>query len=404
MNEEWFGICAKGTSDNRGLYALYPRAAYYVLQNVHQFNPYSEGISSNALTNHFGAIRMADAELRARGDKAALVGESSKKIRINRFTSHFTTFSTGGSLITTPKAADPQKQLYPDKQGFDHMESFFVGIEANPAPNMRAKVDFNVLGNVAKNPIDQIFYENRGRPVTVIGPDGQLKLESINRVQVYQASYEWNHKLFDLNGFYRTGHYHWGYEGDFFGLYPEANYGPNIDIYNGLAPLGFEITGKKQLRNFKVAFGPQLWWGANPAILLKYSKEIAKFKVTGIFHEDLQQQGLTGSSFAIPQPKTRRATMHVARKFGKLGVDFGGIWGGQPLVGRDIQVAREVDGETRVFQDKIKASDTWGGKAKLTYAGGKFNWYAQTAAMGLVAFGSTADASNVYRLEIERQW
>jgi hypothetical protein len=41
-----------------------------------------------------------------------------------------------------------------------------------------------------------------------------------------------NAKDFDLRGFYRKGHYHWAYEGDFW-LYPEANYGPNLDIYNG---------------------------------------------------------------------------------------------------------------------------------------------------------------------------
>jgi hypothetical protein len=27
MNEEWFGICAKGPTNARGLYDLYPRAA-----------------------------------------------------------------------------------------------------------------------------------------------------------------------------------------------------------------------------------------------------------------------------------------------------------------------------------------------------------------------------------------
>ena len=32
MNEEWFGICAKGPSDVSGLYTLYPRAAYYALK------------------------------------------------------------------------------------------------------------------------------------------------------------------------------------------------------------------------------------------------------------------------------------------------------------------------------------------------------------------------------------
>ncbi len=41
MNEEWFGICAKGPTNEKGVYTLYPRAAYYALKKVHQFNPYA---------------------------------------------------------------------------------------------------------------------------------------------------------------------------------------------------------------------------------------------------------------------------------------------------------------------------------------------------------------------------
>ena len=52
--------------------------------------------------------------------------------------------------------------------------------------------------------------------------NGNTIVTNPNRIQVYQASYSWNHKYFNLDGFYRTGHYHWGYEGDFFGLYPEV--------------------------------------------------------------------------------------------------------------------------------------------------------------------------------------
>jgi hypothetical protein len=37
----------------------------------------------------------------------------------------------------------------------------------------------------------------------------------VNRIQIYNASYTWEAKDFELRGFYRTGHYHWGYEGDF---------------------------------------------------------------------------------------------------------------------------------------------------------------------------------------------
>lgn len=389
MNEEWFGICAKGQTDAKGFYQLYPRAAYYVLKDIHQLNPFADGVTLSSISSHFDKSQIMDGVLRARGDKAALDSNKGGKIRFSRLTAEFTTFNTGGSLISTPKNADVNATEYPNKLGFDHMQSYFVGVEANPAANASVNVEFNILGNVASNPIDQIFYENRGRPVIVEGNNGDITLQDNNRVQVYRANYKWNHKLFNMNGFYRTGHYHWGYEGDFFGLYPEANYGPNIDIYNGIAPFGFEMEGKKMFSGLKLAFGPQLWWGANPAILLKYSKNVGKFGITGVFHEDLEQQTSTESSFAIPQPKTRKLTLHVNRKFGKFGVDLGGIWAGQPLNGRDYQVVRGSEGNKQVFQHQIEGKDNWGGKVKITYTGGKFNWYGQAAGMGLVANGGT---------------
>ena len=385
MNEEWFGICAKGPTNANGNYQLYPRSAYYILKEAHQFNPYANGKSISDLDNHFDKIQFMDATLKARGDKAALESQKSGKIKFSRLEADFTTFNTGGSLITTPKEAPANNTTYPNKLGFDHQQSYFVGVEGSPSANMTANVEFNILGNVALNPIDEIFYENRGRPVAVNGPNGEVSLQSNNRVEVYRASYKWDEKWFNLNGFYRTGHYHWGYEGDFFGLYPEANYGPNIDTYNGIAPFGFEMEGKKTFKGLKLAFGPQLWWGANPAVLVKYSKNIAKFDVTGIFHEDLEQRGVAESSFAIPQPKTRRFTLQVNRKFGKLAVDLGGIWAGQPLNGRDYQVMRG----NQAFINQIESKDNFGGKVKLTYTGGKINWYGQAAAQGLVAGGGS---------------
>jgi len=388
MNEEWFGICAKGQTSPRGLYTLYPRASYYALKEAHGLNPYAEGISQEGIDQHFGKIELMDAVIKARGDKAALIGESSAKLGISELRAEFSTFYTGGSLITTPKQADPTKAVYPNQLGFDHMESFFVGVEANPAPNVHANVSFNILGNVPGNPINEIFYENRGRPLDVQTPTGVTVLNSVNRVQVYRGDYSWNHKLFDLQGFYRTGHYHWGYEGDFFGLYPEANYGPNIDIYNGLAPQGVEISGKKFLNGFKAAYGRELWWGANPALLLKYTREIGKFDLAGIYHEDLDDPGVAISSIAVPQPRTRRITFQASTKlFDKLKIEAGGIWGGQPLVDREFQFVAGQEGNYQVYVDKVQASDTWGGKVKLTYSSGRINWYAQGASMGLVANG-----------------
>lgn len=383
MNEEWFGICAKGLTNERGTYDLYPRAAYYALKDVHTFDPY-KATGPEAL-NSLNNISIADAMLKARGDKAALESKDKGKLYLSDLQANFYTFYTGGSLITTPENADPTNTTtFPAAQGFDHMQSFNVGVTARPAPNMKANVQFNLLGNVAANPIDEVFYENRGRPIVVNTPNGPEQINSNNRVQLYQASYEWDAKDFKLTGFYRTGHGNWADEGDFFGLYPEANYGPNIDIYNGEAPFGFEIDGKRKLKGLTVAFGPELWWAANPAILVKYRRQIAKFDVTGIFHEDIVQRSGLESSFAVPVPKTRRASLSISRKFQKLGVTVGGLWGGQPLNGRTFQLIRDGD----VFQDVIKSTDNFGGKIKLTYASGPIQWYGLASYMGLVANGS----------------
>ena len=386
MNGEWFGICAKGPTDVRGLYTLYPRAAYYALKEAHQLNPYEEGVDAEFVKNHFENIELMGAVLQARGDKAALGGN--EKIKLSNMRAEFTTFNTGGNLLTTPDTADPKKSSYPNELGFDHMQSYFIGVEANPTSSMRANVNFNILGNVAENPIDEIFYENTGRSISVNTDDGNIEITDPNRVKIYNAEFDWNAKDFNLRGFYRTGHYHWSYEGDFFGLYREANYGPNLDLYNGEIS-GIEVDGKGSLKGLKAAFGSQLWWGANPAVLLKYGTKLGKWDVTGVYHEDIDDVGEAVTSIAVPLPKTRRVTLHTARKFGDFIFEAGGIWGGQPLNGREFQIAEGTTDNYIIYTDEIDAKDNWGAKAKLTYQKGAFKWYAQGASMGLVANGGT---------------
>jgi hypothetical protein len=404
MNEEWFGICAKGPTDPRGLYTLYPRAAYYALKEAHQLNPFDEGVDLEFVNKHFENIQLMDAVLKARGDKAALGG--SQKIRLSNLRAEFTTFNTGGTLTTTPENADPDSQAFPNSRGFDHMQSYFVGVQGQPAANMKAEVNFNVLGNVAGNPIDEIFYENRGRTAIVNSDNGNVALTDINRLQVYNASFEWNADDFDLRGFYRVGHYHWAYEGDFFNLYPETNYGPNLDIYNG-ETLGIEVDGKGIFKGLKAAFGPQLWWGANPALLLKYRRQFGHYNVTGVYHKDivpgsiLDENGqriidpVRARSGIIPPIPTERLTISVEREFENIEVHLGAIWGGSPLNGRVYQDVTGSEGNYTVYNDKIQSKDNWGGKAKITYTKGALNAYVQGAVMGLVANGG-ADQTQTF--------
>jgi hypothetical protein len=392
MNEEWWGICAKGPTDAQGYYQLYPRAAYYVLAQVHALDPYAKGIDRAAVRSHFAGINLMGATLQARGDKAGLEAEESSKVRLSNLRLEFSTFSTGGENTITPDEIDPNYQGYPDYQGFGHMESFFTEFTAQPVNNVRGTMELSILGNVPTNPIDEIFYENRGRPVDVItlsqGNSINVNTQNdIERVKVYRAGVSWEERLFNLDYFYRTGHYHWGYEGDFFGLYREANYGPNIDIYNGAAPHGVEISGKGMFNDLVVAFGPELWWGSNPAVMGRYGRMVGPFDITAVYQRDLEQRKSASSSSAIPVPETEKISVAVETEVGPFGVQVGGLRAGANQIDRLFQLVEGGPGNYTVLEDRIKDSDTYGGKLKITYTGFGINWYAQAAAMGLVADG-----------------
>jgi len=68
MNEEWFGICAKGPTDAKGNYTLYPRAAYYMLKKVHDFDPYSKKASLASLKAHFDKIKLKGIQSETSGE------------------------------------------------------------------------------------------------------------------------------------------------------------------------------------------------------------------------------------------------------------------------------------------------------------------------------------------------
>ncbi len=388
MNEEWWGIVAKGPTDHNNLYELYPRAAYYALQEAYKLDPYAPGTDITAIREHFAAIQPANVGLQALGDRAALLSAARDRVHLSGIRAELETFSTGGRLVSTPEQAPERNRSFPSHRGFDKMQSFYADLEARPVQNMITNVSFNILGDVPQNPIDELFYENRGRSRVIEADDGQtFPLQDIERLKVYNANVSWDDKWFQLEGFYRTGHYHWGYEGDFFGLYPEANYGPNMDIYNGVAPVGMEITGKRSFSGWKVAIGPELWWGANPAILAKYQTNLGPFETTAIYQEDLAEAGKAASSFAIPLPPTRKATLHMTATRGNMVLDFGGIWSGSTKEGQPFQIVDGSAGNYRVLHDEIKPSDALGAKAKIELTKGRISWYLQGAAMGLVADG-----------------
>ncbi len=368
MNEEWWGITAKGPPDHRSLYEVYPRAAYYALRRAFKLAPYAPTTDLETIHAHFGQIQPASAALESKGDRAALLGDPRDKVHLSGLRMEFETYNTGGDQNTLP-------------EWFDHKESFYIDAEARPTGNLTGRLSLNVRGNVPVNPIDQIFYESQG----ILAVTSANELVPMNRVRVYQGSLSWDDKWFMMDGFYRTGHLHWGFEGDFFGLYRDAYYGENIDIYDALTPSGFEIAGKRQLEGLKVAFGPELWWAANPAVFVKYNKKMGTFDATAIYHEDIAQNRSSETSGRVPERENRKVTVQLATKRGPWGLEVGGIWSGAPREGDAFVLVEEDEGGTALMEDEVLASDTFGAKGKVTWEKGRWHWYAQGARMGLVA-------------------
>ncbi|MEO0600996.1 MAG: glycosidase, partial [Myxococcota bacterium] len=255
-----------------------------------------------------------------------------------------------------------------------------------------------VLGRVPINRIDGIFFENRGDRTGAAAEavDG-FDLGNLERVKLYRASFDWKTKYFDMEGFYRTGHYHWAYEGDFFGILPEANYGPFPDIYNADVPIGVAVTGKKAFEGLKVMVGPQIWWGANPAIVAKYSRARGRWRFDVVHHEDIAPPptGGVAQSQAVPEQLTRRTGVHLGFERGdQFTFDLGGLFAGTPKLGQRFTYQVDAAGNESyldsgfdVINDEIRLIDTLGAKARITGRIGKLKGFVQGAYQGLVADG-----------------
>lgn len=383
MNEEWFGICAKGQPDPRGLYELYPRSAYYLLKDAFALDPYAPDTDLAAVRAHFGRLGPRTYAGKYEGDVARAKVKELERLRVSQLRLELETYTTGGRQLNVEDR---------DETRFDHLESFYVGVEARPTSRTRAEVVVNALGNVAENPINEIFYENRGQPQDVRGADGEvLELDGLDHFAVYQASADWESTYFNMNAFYRVGHYHWGYEGDFFGLYPEANYQPAVDMFDAQTPNGMVFEGKKQLEGVKIAFGPELYWGANPTVIAKYYNTLGDVDFSVMHQEDIEQQGGSETSSIIPQPVSRKTTVFGSYDWGKLRFQLGGIMAGTERIGWDYETANDVSGPGylgsgyEVIQDDVSFEDTLGMRAKVVLNRAPFYGYVQAGYRGLVA-------------------
>ena len=394
MNEEWFGIAAKGPTRLDGSYEVYPRTAYYVLQAGYRLAPYEPTTDLDTIRKHWGAIRPEDFGSIYRTEQMVQKSRELEMLRLSNVVLDLRAITTGGESLT-----DPDRE----QSRIDHLESFYAGVTMRPSADLEAEAVVNVLGGVPENPINEIFFENRALPQNVIDENGdELILRSLERVKLYRAKLEWRTPWVDVEAFYRAGHYHWGYEGDFFGLYPEAYYQQTADTFNADMPFGAVFTGRQAIDGLKVAFGPELWWGANPTVIAKYFRQSGAFEYSLMHQEDVAQRSGASTSSVIAVPRTRKTSAYLGWKQEGFKLQAGVLMAGTDRLGWSFSTATPatsgkgyLNSGYDIVDSEIQLLDTFGAKAKLSFDVGPVHAYLQGAWKGLVADGGP-DATITY--------
>ncbi|MEL7536458.1 MAG: hypothetical protein AAFX44_10515 [Pseudomonadota bacterium] len=372
MNEEWFGVVALGLPDSDGVYAARPRMAYHVLAEVFAMDPYGDGKS-----NINAAFANMDIDfLELKGDVDRLKAESFEDSRKLRF--------TGGRFLNEFALRSTEQELEEDGENgveFSDGQQLFLDFEFQPSDNLDGQMTLNVLGNVARKRALEFNYGDRGLPLTIQAQtapetvsgalsesdltDTLITFNDRERVEIYDFEANYRGEAFDVNAFYHTPRFHWGFEGDFFGLVAEATDIPGIDVWDARAPVGAEIKGKGIFEGLTMVFGPEIFWGANPKFVVKYDFNLFNMAWTFIHSEDVSRLGQGANATEATIRETRQTTLYADKKFANgMRLELGGMISAPERID---EVFDRVDGTGNIFADEIDFEDTLSFKAKLSF-------------------------------------
>ena len=379
MNEEWWGLNRLGKANRDGVSVAETRLALDVLTEVWKIDPYN---LSQAKTTYSNIDMDALAEYRAENAERSdyLLGNDTFKMTGARIRAEAINKGLGGKI---------SEEGIRDGSTNDAGVMGFADFEFEPNSKFRGGFTVNYIATAADS---QFEYRYGDRIIDEDGPKAEL----------YSFNATYNADDFDLDLFYHVPRYHWGYEGDFFGLVQEATdmTGPNgQDIWNAKAPYGFEFNGKNALKGFTLLAGPQVYWGANPKFIAKY--RFGDQEQYAIIHSQDLKRSDTNDGNEATQRKLTQTTLqgefdlNTATK-----LQLGAI-----VSGRDkIDEFYDYQENGTLKNDQVAFKDTLGVKAKLEhklsdsakiYFAGQYAGIVADGGAPLVEFGSNLPYSGM---------
>jgi len=286
------------------------------------------------------------------------------------------------------------------KNGLRFSDALMADLDFAFQPNSRLSGEFtlNILANVSDSDFEYGRFTNKGLPVTVQEIEesntgtsrSNYTIEDQERIEIYDFEATYEGDSFFLEAFYHKPRFHWPDKGDFFGLLREATDMKEMDIWNAKAPYGIEYRGKDN--GLTVVAGPEVYWGANPKVIVKYDFDLAGLDYTLIHAEDIaEREDLSGQSTDVPKDQSRQTALYTRLNLSEsFALELGGLVSGSEKVGDTYD---RVEGDNNdIFIDEIDDEDTLGFRAKLSSTAGGVQSY-----IGYNYAGLVADAGDEYR-------
>ncbi|MCF8345652.1 MAG: hypothetical protein K9G38_00460 [Bacteroidales bacterium] len=388
MNEEWFGICALGGPNDDKVYVARPRAAYYVLSKIWNVDPYK--VTKKQMNKQINDIDMNVMGLV--GNVALLREEKHNNEKIKLIGG-----SLRGDLVFNGKAEEVENN---GKNGLDFSngEMLFLDFEFKPFSRLHGRFSLNVLGNVVDKQLEE-YYGKRGETYVTVTSELNANGLEVNttkevkdyeRLEIYNFEATYSNDNFDFTTFYHVPRFHWGYDGDFYGLMYEATDMEGMDIWNAKAPFGVEFIGKKFMPGLTVVAGPEVYWGANPKAMTKYDFNLSKFKFSLIHAEDFARADASTTATEATSRATRQTALSMETEIiPRTKLEVGYLFAGSEKLDEKFYYYEDDN----VYQDEIDIMDTQGVKAKATVTA----WGGTKIDVGVNYAGLVADGGNPLR-------
>jgi hypothetical protein len=370
-----------------GFYETEPRMAYYALAEIWSINPYQ---ASSASINE----QVRDLDMDLYGLKSDILQLKRSKKESDKF--RLAGGSISGDFIVKGRDNDVQENGE-DGLRFTDGQMVFLDFEFEPTNRIKGDFSLNILGNVSESDFE-FRYGDRGQPITVevinesvlgVTTRRDTALAGRERVEIYDYNAIYQGDNYNLEAFYHVPRFHWGYEGDFFGLLRETTDMAGQDIWNAKAPYGFEYEGKNSSDGLKVVFGPEVYWGANPLAMLKYEFDVGSTQMAFMHSEDIARRDDSSSATEATIRQSRQTTLYAKKALWGGSLEVGGLIASTEKVGDSYD---RLEGNN-VVVDEIKDEDTLG--FKLKYSRSLFG--SSLGYLGLHYAGLVADAGDTVR-------